>query len=92
MEPLELIPSEHPSQKSCTSTTKVLWKKLQLMIHEPKEDNPYIYPSYNWDGSLETAKLETNYENKYSSTTHLKPLCIVLPHQKFQSQATFKEK
>lgn len=49
------------------------------MIHEPKEDTPYIYLSYNWNGSLGTAKLETNYGNKYSSTTCLKSLfvCII---------------
>ncbi|XP_072600028.1 MICOS complex subunit MIC27 isoform X3 [Vulpes vulpes] len=38
-----------------------------FMIHETKEDNPYIYPSYNCDGSLGTAKPKANYGSNYSS-------------------------
>uniref|UniRef100_A0A8C3WIN1 Uncharacterized protein n=1 Tax=Catagonus wagneri TaxID=51154 RepID=A0A8C3WIN1_9CETA len=44
------------------------------MTHEPKEDSAYIYPSYNWDGSLGTAKPEGSYGDKYFSTMHMKPL------------------
>ncbi|XP_077633590.1 uncharacterized protein LOC144242504 [Crocuta crocuta] len=49
-------------------------RNYNFIIHELKEDNPYMYLSYNWNGSLGTAKLEGNYGNTYSSTTHLKPL------------------
>ncbi|XP_046528695.1 uncharacterized protein LOC124245380 [Equus quagga] len=48
-------------------------RNYNFMIHEPKDVNPYINPSYNWDSSLETAKSEANYGNKYSSTMHMKP-------------------
>ncbi|KAM5290653.1 uncharacterized protein AAES06_006763 [Glossophaga mutica] len=43
-----------------------------FMIH--KEGNPYISPSYNLNGSPGTAKPEANYENRYSSAMHMKPL------------------
>uniref|UniRef100_A0A9L0RB83 Uncharacterized protein n=1 Tax=Equus caballus TaxID=9796 RepID=A0A9L0RB83_HORSE len=48
-------------------------RNYNFMIHEPKDVNPYINPSYNWDSSLETAKSEAYYGNKYSSTMHMKP-------------------
>ncbi|XDA90533.1 hypothetical protein R6Z07F_020132 [Ovis aries] len=37
-------------------------RNYNIMTHEPKEDNCYIYPSFNCDGFLETAKPEANYE------------------------------
>ncbi|XP_036127035.1 uncharacterized protein LOC118636089 [Molossus molossus] len=49
-------------------------RNYNCMLHKPREDNHHIYPSYNWNGSLEPAKHEANYGNKYSSTTHMKPL------------------
>ncbi|XDB66700.1 hypothetical protein ABFV05_020316 [Capra hircus] len=59
------IPGAHPFkvsfQKSCISTTTALWTNYDIMTHEPKEDNRYIYPSFNCDGFLETAKPEANY-------------------------------
>lgn len=44
-----------------------------FMIHEPKEDSPYVYQSNYWDGFPGRAKPETTYGNKYSSSTHTKP-------------------
>lgn len=53
------------------------------MTHEPKEENPYIHSSHNWDSSLGRAKPEGNYENKYSSTMHMKPLFVCIMHVNF---------
>lgn len=53
------------------------------MTHEPKEDSAYIYPSYNWDGSLGTAKPEGSYGDKYSLTMHMKPLFVCIMHFNF---------
>ncbi|CAD7682363.1 unnamed protein product [Nyctereutes procyonoides] len=50
-----------------------LWTLFYFMIHETKEDNPYIYPSYNCDGSLGTAKPKANYGNNYSSHSFSTP-------------------
>ena len=47
------------------------------MTHEPKEDDPYICPSFNWDGSLRTGKPEAVYGDKYSLAMHMKPLLCV---------------
>nr|KAF6320569.1 hypothetical protein mPipKuh1_008564 [Pipistrellus kuhlii] len=49
-------------------------RNYNFMFHKPKEDIPYNHASYNWNGSLETARPEANYGNKYSSTLHMKPL------------------
>nr|XP_031527414.1 uncharacterized protein LOC116277393 [Vicugna pacos] len=35
-------------------------RNYNIMAHEPKEDNPYIQPFYNWDGSLGTTRPEVN--------------------------------
>lgn len=61
----------HPKSPSVPSQFSE--KNYNFMFRKPREDNPYIYPSYNWSSSLETAKPEANYGNKYSSTTHMKP-------------------
>ena len=53
------------------------------MTHEPKEDNPYIYPSFNWNGPLGTARPEANYGDKYSSAMHMKPLFVCIMHFHF---------
>ncbi|GAB5585097.1 hypothetical protein PRBEI_2001894000 [Prionailurus iriomotensis] len=74
---------QNPWSSSCQSILprspvspppKFSGRNYNFMIHEHKEDNPFIYLSYKWDGSLGTAKLERNYGSKYSSTTYLKPL------------------
>ncbi|XP_059535100.1 uncharacterized protein LOC132224038 [Myotis daubentonii] len=49
-------------------------RNYNFMFRKPNEDNPYSHPSYNWNGSLETAKPEANYGNKYSSAMQMKPL------------------
>lgn len=56
------------------SPPQFLERNHNFIFHKPKEDNPYIHPSYNWNGSLGTAKPEANYGNKYSSSMHMKPL------------------
>ena len=53
------------------------------MTHEPKEDNRYIYPSFNCDGFLETAKPEANYGGKYSLAMHTKPLFVCIMYFNF---------
>ena len=51
---------------------------FSIMTHEPKEDNPYIYLSFNCDGFLGTAKPEANYGGKYSLAMHMKALFVCI--------------
>ena len=58
-------------------------KNYNIMTHEPKEDDPYICPSFNWDGILRTAIPEGIYGDKYSLAMHMKPNFVCSMHFNF---------
>lgn len=84
-----VIPQPYQSQvqNPCISSPQTIFPKIAVslssgfsgkndnfMIYPQKEDNLYISPSYNGDGSLGIALPEADYENKNFSNMHMKPL------------------